>query len=139
MEGFRRYLGIQADFGGSKKKVFEVVRNKLDEQINGWVEQFLSMTENEVLIKSVASALPNYTMSFFQLPIQLVKEIEQVIARFWWRDQKTKKGVHWLAWNKVSKRKSVGGLGFKEIISFNLAMLAKVGWHLICNPDSLLA
>lgn len=44
-----------------------------------------------------------------------------------------------MAWNKVAKKKDSGGLGFKEIIDFNLAMLAKVGWRLICNPDSLLA
>ncbi|KAB2599976.1 ribonuclease H protein [Pyrus ussuriensis x Pyrus communis] len=44
-----------------------------------------------------------------------------------------------MAWNKVVKNKVSGGLGFKEIIAFNLAMLAKVGWRLICNPDSLLA
>ncbi|KAB2626784.1 ribonuclease H protein [Pyrus ussuriensis x Pyrus communis] len=55
----------------------------------------------------------------------LAKEIEQIIARFWWRDQKTKK--------------TDGGLGFKEIIDFNFAMLAKVGWHLLCNPEWLLA
>lgn len=78
-------------------------------------------------------------MSCFQLPITLAKEIEQIIARFWWRHQKTHKGVHWCAWNKVAKKKSLGGLGFKEIIDFNLAMLAKVGWRLICNPDSILA
>ncbi|XP_068331493.1 uncharacterized protein [Pyrus communis] len=138
-DGFGKYLGIQADFGGLKRKVFEDVRNRVDEQINGWAKQFQSIAGNEVLIKSVAVALPNYTMSCFQLPIQLAKEIEQVIARFLWRDQKTKKGVHWVAWSKVAKRKSKGGLGFKEIISLNLAMLAKVGWHIICNPDSLLA
>ncbi|KAB2623920.1 ribonuclease H protein [Pyrus ussuriensis x Pyrus communis] len=110
-EGFGKYLGIQSYFGASKKKVFE---------------------------ESVAATLPIYTMSCFQLPIQLAKEIEQIIARFWWRDQKTKRGVHWLTWKKVAKRKASRGLGFKEIIDFNLAMLAKVGWRLICNPESLL-
>ncbi|KAM1814992.1 hypothetical protein ACFX11_028589 [Malus domestica] len=85
-ENFGKYLGIQVDLGGSKKKVFEDIRNKLEERINGWAEQFLSVAGKEVLLKTVATALPNYTMSCFQLPIQLAKEIEQVIARFWWRD-----------------------------------------------------
>lgn len=73
-------MGIEADFGGSKKKVFEDIQNKLVDRINGWAEQFLSMAGKEILLKSVATALPNYTMSCFQLPIQLAKEIEQVIA-----------------------------------------------------------
>lgn len=33
------------------------MRNKLDERINGWAEQFLSVARNEVLIKSVAAGL----------------------------------------------------------------------------------
>lgn len=107
------------------KNFFEDIRNIVDEKINGWVEQFLSLA-GKMLIKSVAAALPNYTMSCFQLPIKLAKEIEQVIEGFWWRDQKTNEGVHWMVWNKVSNGKSRGGLGFKEIISFNLAMLAKL-------------
>ncbi|KAM1862982.1 hypothetical protein ACFX14_003378 [Malus domestica] len=95
-ETFGNYLGIQVDFGVSKMKVFEDIRNKLEERINGWAEQFLSMVGKEDFLKSVATAMPNYTMSCFQLPIRLAKEIEQVIARFWWRDQKTHKGVHWM-------------------------------------------
>lgn len=35
-KGFGKYLGIQVDFGASKKKVFEDVQNRLDERINGW-------------------------------------------------------------------------------------------------------
>jgi len=50
-----------------------------------------------MLLKSVATALSNYTMSWFQLPVQLAREIEQVIAHFWWRDQDTQKGIHWVA------------------------------------------
>lgn len=34
-ENFGKYLGIQADFGGSKKKVFEDIENRLEERING--------------------------------------------------------------------------------------------------------
>lgn len=77
--------------------MFEDIQNRLEERINGWAEQFISVARKKVLLKSVAAALPNYTMSYFQLPIQLAREIEQVIAHFWWRDQKTQKGVHWMA------------------------------------------
>lgn len=39
----------------------------------------------------------------------------------------------------MAKCMTFGGLGFKEIIAFNLAMLTKVGWCIMCNLDSLLA
>lgn len=49
-EDFGKYLDIQVDFGASKKKVFEEVRNRLDERINGWAEQFLLIAGKKVLI-----------------------------------------------------------------------------------------
>lgn len=47
----------------------------------------------------------------------------------------------YIGWLRVRwrRKKSVGSLRFKEIIAFNLAMLAKVGWRVIGNPKSMLA
>lgn len=35
--------------------------------------------------------------------------------------------------------KTKGGLGFKNLSKFNMALLAKQGWKIIMQPDSLLA
>ncbi|KAM2896759.1 hypothetical protein COP2_006481 [Malus domestica] len=138
-ETFGRYLGLSADFGASKKAVFEGVREALDGRINGWAEQFLSPAGKEVMIKVVAIALPNYAMSCFKLPVNLCKEMESNIANFWWRGSREKNGMHWISWEKMKRRKKVGGLGFRDLLSFNLAYLAKIGWRILTNPLSLLS
>ena len=51
------------------------------------------------------------------------------------KDGKNK--MAWLSWEKMCAPKEKGGLGFQDLIAFNLALLAKQGWHLQMNPNSL--
>ena len=44
----------------------------------------------------------------------------------------------WLSWDKLCESKECGGMGFKELKYFNLALLAKQGWRLQIGHNSLL-
>ena len=45
--------------------------------------------------------------------------------------------MRWLPWNTLCKSKANGGIKFRELGSFNEALLAKQIWRLLHNPSSL--
>lgn len=61
------------------------------------------------------------------------------MCRFWWRNAKTNKGIHWCIWSTMCTSKVRRGMGFKKLSKFNMALLAKQGWKLNTSPETLLA
>lgn len=47
--------------------------------------------------------------------------------------------MHWKAWDQLSRLKRKGGLGFKDLKAYNLAMLGKQLWRINTNQKSLLS
>jgi hypothetical protein len=136
---YEKYLGLPSLIGKSRLSSFNGIKSRIWECINGWKEKFLSQAGKEVLLKAVVQAIPTYTMSVFQLPKTLCKDINSMMAQFWWGHKDNKSKMSWLSWKKMGLAKDSGGLGFRDLEWFNLALLAKQGWRLVQNPGSLVA
>ena len=77
-----RYLGMPTDVGNSFNGTFKFLRDRVWSKIKGWLEKILSAGGKEVLIKSIAQAIPVYSMACFRLPWGLCNHINSLIRQF---------------------------------------------------------
>jgi len=80
--GMSSYLGIPESFGGSKTQIFGFLNEMINSKVNSWTVRFITKGGKEVLIKYVASAMPNHVMSCYRLPKTVTKKITSVTAHF---------------------------------------------------------
>ena len=107
--------------------MFAEVKDRVAKKLNGWKGKLISIGGREILIKAVAQAVPTYTMSCFQLPKTLCQDLENMMRSFWWGQKDKENKIAWVSWRKMCRSKLHGGMSFRNIQAFNLAMLAKQG------------
>jgi len=133
-----KYLGLPSFLGRNKTTVFRFLEQKLRARLDAWRFKFVSRAGKEVLLKCIAQALPIFAMSVYLLPKSVCDRLERTMNRFWWDSGRSGSGgIHWLSWERLCLTKDRGGLGFKRLHEFNVALLAKQGWRLLMSPDSL--
>ena len=125
--------------GKSRVASFASIKGRIWDKINGWKEKFLSHAGKKVLLKAVLQAIPTYTISVFKLPKTLCQGINSLFSKFWWGHQNNNSKIAWLKWSKMGMAKQKEGLGYRDLELFNMALLAKQGWRIMQNEESLVA
>lgn len=60
--------------------------------------------------------------------------------KFLWKSNWTcSKGISWFSWDRMNLAKSRGGLGFRSVHGYYIAMLGKHIQSFMCKPDTLVA
>ena len=108
--------------------------------MQGWRNKLLSRAGKEVLLKTVVQALPSYVMSVFFILSLLCAALERMMNSFYWgKHGSGRRSINWMAWDKLCVHKHGGGMGFRKLHEFNIAMLGKQGWRLLTEPNSLMS
>lgn len=78
-----RYLGLPSLVGKRKKSIFAFLKDMLQKRLQSWNHRFLSQAGKEILLKSVAQALPTFCMSLFLIPASFCQELQRMMNSFW--------------------------------------------------------
>ena len=90
------YLGLPSQIGRKKSVVFNFIKDKVWQRLQGWNQKFLSKAGKEIMLKTIAQAIPNYAMNIYLLPVDLCKELEIMMNSFWWGTKRNGvRGIHW--------------------------------------------
>lgn len=127
---FFKYLGLP--FGGDPQRgcFWKPVLDTVKSRLFAWNNKLLLVGGRIVLLKFVLYALPVYYFSFFKALSGIIYKLESFFKTFLWGGDVESRKINWVQWDKVCRKKEVGGLGIKNLKAFNLALLGKWEWRI---------
>ncbi|XP_026410329.1 uncharacterized protein LOC113305522 [Papaver somniferum] len=133
-----KYLGLPLFLGKNKRESFKPIEEKVQSRLSTWQGKIIDQAGRSTQVQSVLGTMANYQMGFFKMPKHVIEFIDRIQKRYWWRAD-NKKGMSPISWDSVCKPKRLGGMGFKNTVKFNDAILAKMDWRMITAENSLCA
>lgn len=92
-----RYLGLPTAMGRSTSETFEFLPARIKGLVGTWSGREASSAGREVLLKSVAQAVPTYSISCFLLSKVICNKMRSTIANYWWGGSGDSHRIHVLA------------------------------------------
>ena len=75
------------------------------------------------------SSLPTYFLSLFTIPKSVAARLESIQRNFLWGSYEGSFKYPLVAWENVCLPIEMGGLGIRNVVSFNQALLGKWLWR----------
>lgn len=127
-----RYLRIPSAASRLKATDYGPLLDKISDLIKAWTSLTLSSTGRLELIRLVVQGVSCYWFAIFPIPAVVIDRIEGMCRRFLWGSNMGR-----VAWRHVCLPKVEGGLGLRDIRSWNKALLAKTLWNIHLKKDTL--
>ncbi|KAL0295535.1 UNVERIFIED_CONTAM: putative ribonuclease H protein [Sesamum calycinum] len=125
-----RYLGLPLLASRLSISDCQPLLLKIDSRIKGWDSIQLSFAGRLQLIKSVLMSLNVYWAMAFILPKGVIRAVEKRMRHFLWKGNSAV-GYPKVAWSDVCRPMEEGGLGIRDILALNKALMSRHLWNVI--------
>jgi len=109
------YLGIPLHFKRISNKDWKVIEDRFERKLSTWKGKMLSYGGRLTLINSVLSNLSVYMLSFFEIPKEVLKNLNFYRSRFFWQGDSHKRKYRLSKWDILCRPKDQGGLGIMNL------------------------
>ena len=123
------YLGMPLGTLYKTASIWNLILERMDKKFSGWKQFYLSKGGKLTLLKSTLSSLPTYYLSLFTIPKAVAIRLERIQRNFLWGSSVECFKYPLVAWEKVCLPRELGGLGIRNFVSFNQALLGKWLWR----------
>ncbi|CAA0806935.1 RNA-directed DNA polymerase (reverse transcriptase)-related family protein, partial [Striga hermonthica] len=127
-----RYLGVPLTADRITARLFDDMIKQIEGQLSRWNGHTLSYAGRLKLLRSVVQGIVCFWMGIFHLPDIVRTKITQLCRRFLWGS----KSAH-VAWDSVCLPRLEGGLGLRDLIAWNQALLTRMLWNMQAKKDTL--
>ena len=132
-----KYLGIPLFQGRSSATLWKDLIDSCVKRLDGWKGRWLSFAGKILLLQTVISAIPIYSMSCLKIPLEVLKYIEQRMQKFLWNGTLNEEKIPLIGWDSLCKPKKSGGVSLRRWRDVNKALGVKLIWEMYDNPDQL--
>jgi hypothetical protein len=125
------YLGYHLQMGASSSSDWSWLVASFKKRIDFWCNKWLSLGGRLILVQSVLQSKAVYWMMLERAPSLIISTLRRMAFNFLWGRNADTNRLHLCNWQSVSRSKSDGGWGLKDLTTFNVALLASSFWRAV--------
>lgn len=119
-----KYMGIPLLLHRSRQQNCKGILDNMNHRLQGWSSKIVNQDGRTTQVNAVLSSIGMYQMQVFKLPDSTIQNMDKIQRHYWWNNFGNRHTPHLISWNTMRLPKSLGGLGIKNLSSYNLAFLA---------------
>jgi hypothetical protein len=120
------YLGVPIFKGKPKASWLQPIADKIHAKLSRWKASLLSMAGRVQLVRSVIQSMLIYSITLYSWPASMIKKIEKDVKNFIWSGDVDKRKLVTVAWKKICRTFSQGGLNLRSLSNLNKASNLKL-------------